>query len=362
MATTGLTGTAGPTTGGGADSTGADDTTTGASCPGAIQTLVPPRPTVMLVIDRSGRMVTTWDHDGIPDTADVTFWSGLHAEVSATLAKYEDRVDFGATTFPASTATADYSETACVVSTTAEVVPGQKNGDAILAALPPGASLTLAGGDPITAALRAAIGPLKLADPTQPRRILLITNGLAQCSAGAMGDALFESYDGEVALVVAEALGIGIPVHVIGVGVSDTTTPIEKDGAPDNVSYFAKYNELAVAGGTAPFVNANIQAALPAALAGPIEAALAGVKPCVVALEVPVMTAEQTTVMVAGEPLMRVAACGGPSGWRFVGDLPYTAIELCGAACTSFQELGAVDVFACEPPDRSSGRGIINQR
>ena len=54
-----------------------------------------------------------------------------------------------------------------------------------------------------------------------------------------------------------------------------------------------------------------------------------------VALEVPVMTAGQTIVTVAGEPLMMVA---------------------------DFQEFGAVDVFACEPPDRSAGRGIINQR
>ncbi len=350
MMTTGATtGAQDPEPTSGAGSTGADDT--GSPCQGELQTLVPARPTVMLVIDRSGRMATTWDHDGLAETVPVTFWSSVHAELSVVLTKYQDRVNFGATTFPASTAKADYTAAACEVSASAEVPPGQKNGDVILAALPPGASTTLAGGDPITVALRAAIEGLTPADPALPRQIYLITNGLAQCGAGAMGDALFESYDGDAPVVAAEALGLGMPVHVIGVGLADVTTPVAKDGTPDSVSYFGKYEELATAGGTAPFVNASTQAALPTAIAGSLDAALTKIQPCVVALDVPATSPEQTIVTLAGVRLMMVPECGDQSGWRFVGQPPYTAIELCGAACDSFQKFGAVDVLYCGASD-----------
>jgi len=328
-------------TGSGAGSTGADDT--GLPCQGEVQTLVPARPTVMLVVDRSGKMATTWDHDGSADTPAVTFWSSVHAELSLVLKKYQDRVNFGATTFPASTAKAE-------VSATAEAPPGQKNGDLILAVLPPSASTTLAGADPIAVALRAAIDPLKLADPALPRQIFLITNGLAQCAAGSVGEALFESYDVDAPLAAAEALGLGIPVHVVGVGIVDIITPEAKDGTPDNVSYFAKYEELATAGGTAPFVNASEQTALSSAIAGSLDAALTKVHPCVVALDVPVTNPEQAIVTLASVPLVRVPNCD-ESGWRLVGELPHTAIELCGAACESFQDFGAVDVLYCDASD-----------
>ncbi|HEY0136713.1 MAG TPA: vWA domain-containing protein [Nannocystis sp.] len=345
--------TSAPTTGEDSDAgtdgaTGGGDTTTGAPCPGVAQSLPPARPGVMFVLDRSGSMILPWDDDGDVATPEVTRWSSLHAALATTLTTHEDRVAFGVATSPGQKATAQYSEAACVVANKAEVSLAPDNASTILDKLPAADDDTLAGADPIAATLSNALAELESVHPALPRRIVLISNGLPQCHAGATAAELFEVYDADAPVVAAEALAAGVPVHVLGLGLTDQTTPIAQDGVPDSVGYFAKYDELAMAGGTAPFVNATTGAALPAALAEVLEAALTGVDPCVVPLDVAATEPGQAIAEIDGEPLARVEDCLVDSGWHFVGAAPHAAIELCGAACEALKTAGAVDVFYCE--------------
>jgi hypothetical protein len=327
--------------------TGTGDPTTGTPCLMVSQSLPRPRPGVMLVVDRSGAMKQPWDHDADLATPEVTRWSSMHAALSATLTAHEDRVAFGLVTSPSSKATADYSGAACVVANTAEVAPAPDNASAILAELPAANSDMLAGADPFAAALTSARDGLNSVKTTLPRRIVLISNGLAQCHAGAVGAELFEVYDPDAPLVAGKALAAGVPVHVLGLGLTDKVTQASKDGTPDGVSYFDKYEELATAGGTAPFVNATTEAALTAALATVLDAALAEIDPCVVSLDVPPATLDQAIVEIDGQALPQVEDCVADSGWRFVGEAPHDAIELCGAACESLKMIGVVDVSYC---------------
>jgi len=313
----------------------------------------------MLVIDRSGSMVNPWDHDGLADTPVVTYWSSVHAAVAETLTAHDATVNFGLATSPSNQAKADYSEKACLVKNNAEVAPGPNNGATILADLPPKNIEDLVGGDPTAAALANALVALEQTDAALPRQIFLISNSLAQCHAGAVGDDLFEVYDPDAAVVAGQALALGIPVHVIGVDLKDVVTAVAKDGTPDSVGWLAKFEELAVAGGTAPHVNATLETALAPALAGPLAAAVAEVNPCLVALEVAATDPMQTHVLLNGEELAQVEDCVAMSGWRFVGPLPHGAIEVCGAACAQFQAAGAIEVAYCDASDREPG--IIKQ-
>ena len=209
----------------------------------------------------------------------------------------------------------------------------------------------LDGGDPIAGALTAAVAALEQTDPALPRQIFLVSNGLPECHAGAMGDALFEVYDGDAAVVASKAFAMGMPVHVIGVDIKDVTTDASKDGVPNGVNYFEKYEEIAMAGGTAPFVDANLETTLMQAFGASLAAAVAEVNPCLVALDITASDPAHARVVLNGEELAPVDDCAGASGYRFVGPLPHGSIEVCGEACAQFQAFGAVDVLYCLPSD-----------
>lgn len=106
-----------------------------------------------------------------------------------------------------------------------------------------------------------------------------------------------------------------------------------------------KFAELANKGGTAPFVNATSEAAIGAAVDEVLQTLPS--PSCVLPLAMPLQFADQALVELDGVDVPRVTDCT-QEGWRFLEDAPpFTAIELCGAACTTGLALGVVDVTDC---------------
>jgi hypothetical protein len=338
-------------------------------------------PRVMLVLDKSGSMVKTdtgyWDHDGddadgdtfvdgdpnmTPATPKITRWQSLYETVDSIVTPLEDRMDFGAVLFPSLTATKDYDERACKVSDTPEVPIGPDQGQAILATIPAALDTTFQGGTPAAAGVTTAVGGLASDDPadtSRPQYLILVTDGAANCPVEPLTDedtALFEIYDSQLPLVVADALANQIPTFVIGIDIKDTVSNDLPDGNPDDTNTFEKLNEVAEAGGQArpgaeKFYNAANQVELQAALMEVTEV----ITSCTFELSMPLHSDQFVRDLDVdpdgAAPLMygkeQVADCATESGWHFT-DETESAIELCGDACTLFKASGDVEiVFDC---------------
>lgn len=319
-----------------------------AVCVGEMQTLVLDRPNVVLALDVSATMDNdVYDHDADPNTAPVTYWSSVHAAIDATLPAYEKWIDFGVKLYPGAAANNDYSMKACTLPATMDLEIGSVEHGQILGAMPEKASTSLQGAWPVAAALSVAYDRLNAQDPDEEGVIALILRGLPACSADAQDDmSLFEVYDDNAPAVAAAALADGVKTHVIALNASDQSTGQAMDAIPNNVVPSQKFAELAVAGGTGPFVNAKTEAQIADALDA-VLAALPEVD-CALPLASPLAFADQAVVRLDGEDLPRVEDCAAEDGWRYVEDAPpFTAIELCGAACEQLFEVGSFDVVDC---------------
>lgn len=340
-------------------------------------------PRVMLVLDKSGSMVKTdtgyWDHDG--DDADddgivdgdpnmtaatprITRWQSLYETVDSIVTPLEERMDFGAVLFPSLTATKDYDERACKVSAEPEVPIGPDQGQAILMTIPPALDTTFQGGTPAAAGVTVAVAGLATDDPAdagRPQFLILVTDGAANCPVEPTtpeDTALFEIYDGQLPIVVADALASNIPTFVIGIDIKDVLSNDLPDGNPDSTNTYEKLNEVAEAGGQArpgaeKFYNAANQIELQAALMEVTSV----ITSCTFNLSKPLDDAQFVKDLDVdpdgAAPLNygkdQVADCSTESGWHFT-DETESAIELCGDACTLFKESGDVNiVFDCIP-------------
>ncbi len=317
----------GSTTTGDTSTTGEPDMTTGdVPCQVQMATLKPVVPNMMLVLDKSGSMLT----------------------------KFNDKVNFGANLFPSKSAQQVYDASACPVSASVEVKVKAKNKAAILGAIPPADNNTIAGGTPAAAGMTAALNHLKTLPADVPRAVLLVTDGAANCTSGAMGAGLFEVYDQSVHTIVQTAFNVDkIPTYVIGINTLNMVTPVLGDGNPDGINPFAKLNELATLGGTPKndpnekVYNADNQIELAAALGAVIADALS----CVIPLDSEPAKPELTEVKINGAEVPHIDNCGNQSGWKYTNpNGPYDAIELCGTACNNLKQLGKADVnFFCVP-------------
>lgn len=316
----------------------------------------PVSPNVVLVLDKSNSMIADflgafWDHDDDPSTPPVTRWSSLHAVVESILTDFEDAINFGAHLFPSTDAQNEYNATACPVNGELDIAVAAMNKDAILAGIPAASDESLRGGTPTASAVKVALDHLKGLDPEVPRAILLVTDGAANCTAGAVPPTLFESYDESVHTIVGDAFALdGIPTYVVGVGIPNTATPVEKDGAPDGINPFEKLNELALEGGkpkdhpSEKFYKSDNQIELAAALDKIAMDALT----CVIPLESPPVQPEATEVVLDGAPIAHVDDCASESGWLYTNpEGPFDAIELCGAACSGLKLVGEADITVC---------------
>jgi len=312
---------------------------------------------VLLVLDKSASMVNfTWDHDADPDTEEVTRWQSLHETVSSVTTTFDASIEFGALLYPSLNATSDYSEEACVVEAEPEVPVAPSNAAAILAGIPPmDASAAIAGGTPSRAAIETAVAHLTEFNPSQPRAILFVTDGEANCQEEfADVTELFEIYDPGLLPVVADALETNtIPTYVVGIAIRDEVLPTEVDGNPDGVNPSDALDELAEAGGrpqsgggTKFFATTN-QAELESALAEIVGEEFS----CQIPLDPAPDYPEYVEVEVGDEIVAPVSDCATEDGWVFVNpEGPFDTIELCGAACTALAEQGTAHaIYGCPP-------------
>lgn len=326
-------------------------------------------PNVMLVLDKSGSMVSNpngfWDHDGddanndmIKDsdpnmmeaaTPKITRWRSLHGVVTDIVTTFNNSMNLGMVLFPSKTAISDYSAAACPVNMTPEVAVGPMNGDAILAAIP-GAdadSTSIKGGTPATKGMKAALSELTAIDDTNPEFVILVTDGAANCAEDAADNtALFENYDVNLPAVVGDAFTTNnIPTYVVGIAISNVTSPAAKDGNPDNTNAFDKLNEVALAGGVprdgdVKFYDTQNQLELQAAL----EEISMQILSCTIDLDPVPVYPDYVEVSVNGVDYknMQVKDCASENGWQFTNDMK-NQIELCGTACSDFQMSGKLD-------------------
>ncbi len=372
-----------PTTSDSGESSAGSTTDDFEPCPAAKIDAKVQIPRVMLVLDKSGSMVSAntgfWDADGddadndglvdgdpnmTPATPKVTRWSSLYNVVDAIVTDFEPRMDFGAVLFPSTKATKNYDASACPVDADPLVSVGTDQGVTILASIPPAGDTSLLGGTPAAAGIMTAIGALPpdamLEEGEEDLRyIVLVTDGAANCASDAAdNNARFEQYDEQLPMNVSAALAAGVPTFVVGIDIKDLESPTAKDGNPDATNTFVRLNELAELGGQArpgaeKFYNANNQLELQAALMAISEV----ITSCTFKLTVKLDKYTHVKRLAVGtgpDALVygkdQVSDCDTESGWRFTDDT-LTAIELCGAACSTYKSTGEVDIeFECFSP------------
>ena len=311
----------------------------------------PRKSSVMLLLDKSGTMTSNsvglWDHDNNPNTPTVYRWKSLYTVLSAVLPMYDGKVDLGAGLFGAKTATSNYDPSACVVEEVPEAPLAPDNAATIMAALP-AAGAIVKGGSPTAAGFTTVASHLVDVPDDRPRAVVLISDGPANCSADAFNNTeLFEVYDDtiheDVSLLWSSE---GIATYVVGIDLQNATSNASKDGTPDNVNSYEKFNQLAVQGGRPragdpKFYQTHNELDLTTALTTILE----DVQSCVLPLDDVAVDPTSATVKVGGKTYAYTPAlnCASGSGWLYT-DASQSEVQLCGAACTALKAAGSAEV------------------
>ena len=323
-------------------------------------------PPVMLVLDKSGSMVTnSWDHDGDAGTPVETRWKTLHRVTTFVLNNFENGIDFGAQLFPSTAACPGancYNADACIVSNTPEVSPASANGSAILAGIP-GAdadNTQIEGGTPAADGIRSALAVLQGLPAEPAPAMILITDGAANCKTGEVCEGLtncplLEEYDTDLPVVVGDAFNNdGISTYVIGIDIVDELVGVGTGNGTPEANPYERLNEVAIAGGQPrpgadKFYNATNEAELQMAL----EAIVGEVASCQIDLTEPPNSppsAEQINLVeffIGGNMVPKLniseAECeaGAEDGWIWVGT-PGEVVLFCGSFCADLKSTGNV--------------------
>jgi hypothetical protein len=298
----------------------------------------PGTPRVMLVLDKSRSMTNFWDHDADPTTPEISRWHSLHNVVAELTTQFSGTVEFGAQLFPSAEAWLDEPTNAfsCDVREAPEVGVGPDTAAAILQAIPAAEDLTISGGTPATAGIQSAASHLMEMPGEDPRAIVLVTDGAANCNPGeAPEDTLFV-YDAALPTSVAHAYGtMSIPVYVVGINILDEM------GTKPAVNAYEALSEVAVAGGAPSdgpdtFYNAFNELELVDALetvAGQIE--------CTLPLQEEPEHPDLVQITIDGATFSQTADCDAGNGWVYTSPAgPLNAVRLCGTACDMLQDGG----------------------
>jgi hypothetical protein len=348
-------------------------------------------PPVMLVLDKSGSMVTnSWDHDGDAGTPDETRWATLYSVTDFILTNFESTIQFGLQLFPDAGATTscanDPACPACGVSATPEVDSAIDNRDAVLAAMPAASTLpmtTIAGATPAAGGItnaKAALDAAIDADPSATTGALIfITDGAANCGLQHAGELcefpgqtqtsadckLMDYFDDELEpLIGGYYTDDNIATYVVGIDIVDVVLDpdSEFDFRVDNTNVYEELNAIAIAGGvpqtgSESFYNATNEAELMDALN-----AIAGeIATCDIDLtvapntpppeaQIPFVKFLMMDMQVPGPLDITAEECdmGTEDGWIWV-DLGLS-VRFCGTYCDQLKETGEVDgVYECPP-------------
>ncbi len=335
--------TAGSSTGAVGSTTGAGSTG-GPTCgPEAFSFQFQPQtPNVMLVLDKSRSMTALWDHDGDPNTPDISRWNSLHNVVSSFVSAFEAQMNLGAQLFPSADAYLDEPVNAysCLVEDMPEVPVGPLHADEILLAIPAADDFMISGGTPATAGFTSALDHLLSKDPSVPRAIVLITDGAANCNPNEPADQTLFVYDDQLPVVVADAwANESIPTYVVGINILDFQGTKPAVNPKDALTMVAQAGGVPKPG-PEPFYNTFNEQEL-----GDAILSIANKIPCTITLDSEPNFPDAVTVEVNGVFYDPVADCENQDGWTYTNDNgPFNAIELCGTACDAFANAGTVNV------------------
>lgn len=309
-------------------------------------------PNVVLVLDRSGSM----DDPYLPGT---DRWQVQAELVDAILEQAAGTMNVGAIFFPAPNAEDKYDGRGCRASASLDVPLCGDEGGACVGDSAAIRELLSAGGaignSPTVAALEVARAELDALHPELTRAIVLVTDDAPNCTdlpnPLPSDPDYVDLLDERIFASVTAASSGGVPVFVVGVGVSEALNPeTSLDGKIDNIVPSAVLSELAIAGGQpragerayyVPEEASELLAALAALPAASLD--------CRIPLGDPPAYANFLGVEVDGVAVdfLQAPRCDDSDGFRYTSTA-YDAIELCGAACEAYRSSGAVTVhFDC---------------
>ena len=161
---------------------------------------------VLIVQDKSGSM--DQDPTGANcNTAGCSKWDQIIPPINQTVMATQADVRWGLKFFP------DPGANGCQVNNTALVAPAPNNAMPIATAI---AGVMPGGSTPTRTAINNAVAYLNGNGDTNPKYILLATDGLPNCAPGG-GNTQASDANGAV-MAIANALTAGIPTFVVGIG------------------------------------------------------------------------------------------------------------------------------------------------
>jgi hypothetical protein len=315
---TGAANTSGTLTGTG-NSTGAGATSGGGGSPGGNSNpdvncgifmqgaqMVPPD--ILIVQDKSGSMNDQADGTTCNGGCGANSkWSQTTTALNMVIGMTDTTVNWGLKFFAT-------SNSGCNVSTTAEVPVGPMNAAAIMTAIgraAPGSST------PTRVAMQNAVTIMQGVTDTNPKYLLLATDGLPNCAPGGATNA--DDSPGAIQ-AVADALTAGFPTFVVGIGNTMGTTTL---------------NSMAMAGGrpqqgaATSFYQVNDTASLVTAL----QAIVGSVASCVFNLGTPPNSmTSNSAIDVYGDNTKIPKDTTNTNGWNYIGG-GTSQIQIFGPTC-----------------------------
>jgi len=282
---------------------------------------------IMMVLDRSGSMKDV--PDGAPSGSTTTKWQIVVPAMQQIVTATQSSISWALKTFPEA-ASDSMSDCAGALTSTPDVPMGTANGAAMNAAIT--VTTPDGNGTPTGDAIKAATAYLKTAADSNPKYLLLATDGEPTC----VGTSHDSSNAGPYAVqAVSDALTAGFPTFVVGIATTKTN---------DN----SRLNQLAVAGGAGnPSTNPLATRYYLADDATPLQAALQAItgqiSSCLFPLTTPPPVPNDPTKagVYLGSNMTKVPYDASKSdGWAYT-DSSDASIELYGSWCSMIQAQGA---------------------
>lgn len=314
---------------------------------------------VVFVVDKSGSMQSLWDHDDddpdddgftrdmTPATAKQPRWRSIHEGLALMVQTYDKALNSGLSLVPSTAATADHSAAACPVEALLDVPVEPMNAMSVIAAMPAADDVAFAGATPTTMGISAAVAGLQDAVAGQPRSIVLVTDGAANCQDGAADEAaLLEMYDEQLPVAVADAFAQGISTHVLGVDIVDGISGDEQDSEPDGVNAYELLDAVAIAGGAPQSSGSKFHTVVnETLLAQGLERVAPRILDCRLVFAEPAAYSDYVRIYIDDEDWGRpwVEDCASEDGWLYTNE-EKTAVQLCGDMCAAFGKAGELAV------------------
>jgi hypothetical protein len=289
---------------------------------------IPKNADLLLVLDRSASMEDPIGASGTPSK-----WSVVIPTLKSVVTATDSSVLWGMKSFP------EGSGSACVASSVTSAIDVQvaaMNAKAVTDAI---AATTDAGnGTPTGDAINAAVTYLKSLPDSNPKYIVLATDGEPSCAAITSGDTNSTDSRNYAVTAVTNAKTAGFPTFVIGIA---TTKASEE----------ATLNAMAMAGGEVPagatnplapqFYSATDTATLTAAL----DSITGQISSCLFPLTTPPPVPNDPTklgvYLGTGSNMIKIPPDPNKAdGWAYT-DTNDTAVEVYGSWCTMLQAAGA---------------------